>query len=82
MIGLYLKYSSFSGSSHKMRVGYYRFDSPCMQTAHNKDAGDGREYRLKCTCGGDSWSDDGRDMNEYCCECCGQFITVSPHKSN
>lgn len=33
---------------------------------------------LKCPCGGNSWSENGRYMHEYECDCCGQFVEVYP----
>lgn len=81
MVGLYIQYVSFNGSNHKFRIDEYKFDGQNYYgSAHDKDAGEGREYRLRCLCGGDSWSDDGCHINQYVCECCDQRVSVAAFK--
>lgn len=37
----------------------------------------GNQYlKLFCRCGACNFNDDGRWMNEYCCESCGKYVTV------
>jgi hypothetical protein len=81
MIGLYIKYESGSNAkTEKMRLSHYAFDNSNEVTAHSKDAGDDRIFRLKCLCGADDWSDNGRFMHEYECICCGQYVSAYEYR--
>lgn len=75
MIGLHVKYQAIS-TSHTLKVSNFCFDGESWKKGHEKDAGEGKVYVLKCKCGGNDWSDNGRSINEFECQCCGQFLKV------
>lgn len=75
---LYLKYRSIWGH-RKMKVNSYRFDDATQWvTNFGKLRITPPQFRkLLCNkCGSDNWTDDGRNMNEYCCDSCGQYVMV------
>lgn len=57
-------------------VSAFKCEGEQRKEAHNKDAGKGRIFYLKCKCGSNDWTDNGRMMHEYECNGCGQFIEV------
>ena len=62
-------------SSGRMKISEWRFDGNIVSTdAREKDAGEGKYYFLKCKCGSNNWTDNGRHINEYECDSCGQFV--------
>lgn len=73
MEGLYIKYTSAYGDN-KMRISGYQFEGGCHVNAHSKVAGEGRIFTLRCKCKANDWSDNGRHIHEYECNCCGQFV--------
>tara|TARA_R110000772_G_scaffold245181_3_gene358593 strand:+ start:981 stop:1241 length:261 start_codon:yes stop_codon:yes gene_type:complete len=77
--GLYFKYIDHS-SNNIIKVDAFSFADECWSKANENDAGEGRRYVLECKCGANDWTDNGRSINEYECNCCGQFITVSQAK--
>ncbi|AUR83614.1 hypothetical protein NVP1038O_04 [Vibrio phage 1.038.O._10N.286.51.C2] len=77
-VGLYFIYESHSGSQVVDRVSSYQFDGeqgPWVE-AHEKVAPLGKIFVLTCKCGSNDWNDNGRDINEYECGGCGQFIST------
>lgn len=78
MKGLHIKYVSALGSGNAIlsQIESYRFDNENQwQNAHNKDAGDGKVFYLKCkSCNSNNWTDNGRFAGELECDSCGQFL--------
>lgn len=81
-VGLYFKYSSQVGIDCKFRVGHYRFDGDEEVKGHSKIAPENKVSVLKCKCGSFDWTDNGRFINEYECNCCGKFTEVLCHTGN
>lgn len=79
MKGLHIRYLSL-GRPITMRVGSLAYDGELYQQAHDHDPGEGKIFRLKCRCGADNWTDNGRDVNEFECDSCGQFVTAIEYK--
>lgn len=76
-VGLHFRYSEgITESEVVKRLVEYSFDSQRPVTAHDEAAPNGKVYLLKCLCGSNHWSDNGRFINEYECSCCGQFVEV------
>ena len=71
--GLHISYTSMHGDN-RMQISGYRFEGMSHVKAHNKEAGEGRIFTLRCKCKSTDWSDNGRHMHEYECNCCGQFV--------
>lgn len=79
MIGLYIRYESgLSRVTQKLRISCFYFDNQPRVNAHNRDCGEGKISRLKCICGSDDWTDNGRFMHEYECAGCGQYVEAYP----
>jgi hypothetical protein len=78
--GLYFKYRDHS-SDDNFKVSGFSFGDERWEKSHQNEAGEGRRYVLKCKCGANNWTDNGRFINEYECDCCGQFITVSQYNN-
>ena len=74
--GIYFKYRDCS-SDKTIKASAFSFGDEQWINSHEKEAGEGRRYVIKCKCGANDWTDNGRSINEYECGCCGQFITVS-----
>jgi len=81
MKGLFLKYESEStGSSNYILLSGY-----CFSGGDQKDCSDRDNYItsketektvLLCACGSNDWNEDGRFINEYACNGCGNFIVA------
>lgn len=79
MKGLYFQFSS---GTHR---GYFKVDEFCFgdeqyTKVHNKTPPKGKVFVLECRCGSNDWTDNGRSVNEYECNGCGQFATVLEDK--
>ena len=77
MNGLFLKYESASGAHVEIKLRSYMFDGGYKNVLVDNEKyknKDGMLYSKKCMCGANDWSDNGRSINEYECNCCGQFI--------
>lgn len=56
---------------------HWRFDGDRQWSSVPADAPEvppGKRRVLRCKCGGNDWTEDGRTMNEYCCACCNQYL--------
>lgn len=78
---LYFKYSSVVSSDKKMKISGYCFEGET--SVH--DFGyiplpQGKIRVLLCKCGANNWTDNGRFINEYECDCCGKFVEVYEKK--
>lgn len=74
-VGLHFRYEiSPSERSTTKRLVNYTFDHHSEVKAHDREAPEGRIFLLKCLCGSNNWTENGRFMNEYECASCGQFV--------
>lgn len=78
--GLYLKYEPAVGDTDLVRIYSYRFEGEGSMDSHEKDAGEGRVFIIKCKCGSNDWTDNGRTVNEYECDGCGGFLEAYQSK--
>lgn len=76
MDGLFLKYETASGHAHTIDMWGFKFDGEQLVRVNKEKFKNenGKFYSKKCNCGANDWSDNGRFINEYECNCCGQFI--------
>lgn len=79
-VGLYIDYESLNGGG-RIRIHSHSFDGNGWIEAHNKTAPLGRIYLLKCKCGSNDWTDNGRSISEFECQGCGQFVQVADYDS-
>lgn len=85
---VYLKYTADGADSgavartfdKKLRVGGFRFEGEAQWRTRfgyvplSKPS----QFRtLLCKCGANNWSDNGRFINEYECQCCGAFVEAT-----
>ena len=57
-------------------ISEFMFDGETHTYVENLGLDENKNYHLKCKCGSNDWVDNGRDINEYECNVCGQFVTV------
>lgn len=74
---LCLSRSSNCDKHRKQQISWFAVDNhPGVNVCDIPREGD--SY-LKCpACKCNNWTDNGRSINEYECDSCGQFITTSP----
>ena len=77
--GLHIKFSDCNEVDRKQRISNFTFNGRDWIKAHDKEAPDGRVFLQYCPCGANDWTDNGRFINEYECNCCGQYIETIPH---
>ncbi|ANM46601.1 hypothetical protein BI036_gp091 [Morganella phage vB_MmoM_MP1] len=79
-VHLYFKYNDV-WSQDIFIVGEYQFENrkSVSRPFNLVDPGPGKRIILKCLCGANDWTDNGRFLHEYECGCCGQFIEVFPY---
>ena len=71
-IGVYVR---LNGSLERISSFKHMTDHS-LTDAHNNPAPDGKVFVLKCKdCGGSSFTDEGRFVNELACECCVESYT-------
>lgn len=76
---VYIKYENYAGSVYREKLGGYSFeDGQDITDFGEKDIPEGKIRVLLCKCGSNNWTDNGRNINEYECDCCGQFVTAYP----
>jgi hypothetical protein len=75
--GLYFRYELYPNEEVvTKRVSQYSFDGRPWVKAHNKTASLGKIFVLKCQCRSNMWNENGRNINEYECQSCGQYISI------
>ncbi|MBM68206.1 MAG: hypothetical protein CME43_01855 [Haliea sp.] len=79
MNGLHFQFNSIFGKS-LFKVSEFRFGDEQYIKGHDKAPPEGKVFVLKCRCGSNEWTDNGRTINEYECDGCGQFVTVLERK--
>lgn len=81
-VGLYITIQGTTYRSQStFRISGFRFDGDSRAIeANHGEAPEGKKFTLLCKCGANDWTDDGRDINEYQCNCCGQFVDAYPFK--
>jgi hypothetical protein len=75
MNGLHFQFSNIFGRS-SFKVKEFRFGDEPYVKGHDKKPPKGKVFVLQCRCGSNDWSDNGRTINEYECNGCGQFVTA------
>ena len=75
MNGLHFQFDGFSGRE-SFKVKEFCFGDEPYIKGHDKPPPEGKIFVLRCRCGSNDWTDNGRTMNEYECNGCGQFITA------
>lgn len=78
MNGLFFSYKGYGGRLFKVKE--FCFGDEPYKKGHDKTPPEGKIFVLKCRCGSNDWTGNGRDINEYECDGCGQFITVLEDK--
>lgn len=74
---LYFKYIKYWGGEDCLKVKGYAFQGKqYIEDFGEGDIPEGKIRILKCKCGANNWTDNGENINDYECDCCGQFITV------
>ncbi|MBD2784710.1 hypothetical protein ID858_10495 [Xenorhabdus sp. DI] len=74
---VYIKFHGFDGIIHKSKISGYRFDGDIhYRTFKSRSIPENSIRIFLCKCGADDWSNDGRSINEYCCESCMEYVAV------
>lgn len=73
-------YESYLGRKSTINVSEFIFEGKARVSVERLGLDQNKRYRLKCECGGNDWTDNGRYFNEYECNVCGQFVTVYEDK--
>ncbi len=76
-IGMHLKYENRAGVDCFIRITDYCFDGNFWVKSHDRVAPKGRVYTLKCTCGSNNWTENGRFIGEMECGCCGKYVQIT-----
>ena len=76
-VGIHLLYESNDYNTCLVRVLSYCFDGMIWKKSHSKKAEIGKAFTLKCLCGANDWTENGRFISEFECNCCGQFVQIS-----
>lgn len=79
---VYLKYLSYCGTDRVMKLSGYSFEGePTITDFGVREIPEGKIRILKCKCGCNNWTDNGRFINEYECGSCGQFVEAYEKQS-
>jgi hypothetical protein len=79
---VYFKYEDSLGYKSKIKISGYCYPGEVtVSDFGEKEIPPGKIRVLKCKCGANDWSDNGNYINEYECNCCGQFIEVYEKKT-
>ncbi|MDE9447405.1 hypothetical protein KKJ06_22330 [Xenorhabdus bovienii] len=74
---VYFYYATRNGNTNKIKINGYHFDNEMSVEKFSPITIPEKHIRiLRCRCGSNDWGEDGRYINEYCCNDCGQYITV------
>ncbi|MDE1485142.1 hypothetical protein KKI90_01570 [Xenorhabdus bovienii] len=74
---VYFCYLTRNGNTNKIQINGYHFDNEMSVEKFTPITIPDKHIRtLRCRCGSNDWGEDGRYINEYCCNGCGQYITV------
>ena len=76
-VGLHFRYEDHAGRETIKRLKSYTFNGGDTTEAHNRVAPKGKIFVLKCACGSNNWTENGRFINEYECDCCGEYVEVN-----
>lgn len=86
---VYFKYSKNAFGSkviEKFLIDSFHFDGEMREYSYKNFAPrnvEGNQFvKLFCRCGGCDFDEDGRSMHEYCCNCCGKYVTVYRRNEN
>jgi len=71
--------SNYTQESERQIATAFRFDGRQIQWQNlpEMDMPEGKIPIFLCLCGSSEFSDNGRDVNEYECVSCGQFVDIS-----
>ena len=79
---VYFKYEDSLGHRSKIRISGFCYSGENEVSDFGVvNIPEGKIRVLKCKCGANDWGDNGRFINEYECNCCGQFVEVYEKKS-
>jgi hypothetical protein len=73
----YFRYEDINGKIRNFKIYSYKFEK---EARRHKDSfreiavPTGMIRLIGCLCGSTEWLENGRFINEYECNCCGQFI--------
>lgn len=73
-MSLSIRYNSYSSNNERQEIAGFSIGSRPWQTSPETD----KPLVILCTCGANNWTDNGRTMNEYECDCCGEYILTEP----
>lgn len=78
---LYFRYTAYTGRRHTVKVVAFNFDGGTYVQEFPPVTIPADKIRvLRCTCGANNWTDDGRYINDYCCGSCGTYVTICAGK--
>ncbi len=78
---LYFRYTAYTGRRHTVKVVAFNFDGGAYVQEFPPVTIPADKIRvLRCTCGANNWTDDGRYINDYCCGSCGTYVTICAGK--
>lgn len=78
---VYFKYENRAGNPRKFRVLGFVFEGDLEVSDFGYiELPPGKIRVLKCKCGSNDWNEDGRFINEYCCNGCGKYIEVYEYR--
>lgn len=78
---LYFRYTAYTGRRHTVKVVAFNFDGGTYVQEFPPVTIPADKIRvLRCTCGANNWTDDGRYINDYCCGSCGSYVTICAGK--
>lgn len=74
--GMHFKYLDEMENECRIKISEFSFDGGEWIKPENKTPPKGKVFILKCICGSNDWTSNGRTINEYECNGCGQFVSV------
>lgn len=74
---VYFKYENSDGRTCRFKVlGICYEGEPEINDFGYVEIPEGKIRTIKCKCGCNDWNEDGRFINEYCCNSCGRYVDV------
>lgn len=78
---VHFKYEDSLGYKSTMKIsGFCYLGERPISDFGEVEIPEGKIRVLKCRCGANDWNDNGNYINEYECNCCGQFVEVYEKK--
>lgn len=75
MSGVSIEYRTYWGGTRKQPLAGFAVGSKPWVTVREDHE---KPLLVVCPCGANNWTENGRWMNEYECDCCGEFVLTEP----